>query len=562
MKRLLAFLQLMILVYALGNIYGATLKVPKKYPTIQAGIDAAGAGDTVTVAAGTYNEDIVLKSGVIVQGAGADTTTIQGTGSGPVVTAVDVDATATIDGFTITGGGNSFYSGGITCDSSSPTISNTIISNNSGYGISCMFDSTAQIISNKIIDNDGGIGCILSSPTILNNVIKNNSTEWGAGGIACGVASSPSITDNVIIDNTSIHGTGGIACDVGTTPVIMGNTIQGNSVILSGVGGISCYRAGPRIINNEINANLSLGRGGGIAVDVHSWPEISGNRIVGNLAQSGGGIGGWNASPATITNNIIINNESLEGGGIYGAYTSMLITNNVIVGNRASVGGGVYFYYAGSVTNSIVWGNGDDLYGYPSITSTYSCIEDGDAGEGNISLAPLFVDAANGDYRLQALSPCIDTGKNLAYLPATDLLGNTRIVDGDGDSIFIVDMGPYEYAPQIIVEIDIKPGSAVNPVNLRSNGMMTVALLTTDDFDAWTADITTILFGPNGASPVHISSDDVDGDGDLDVVFHFRQQDTGIGPDDTTATLRGRTTDSTQFAGDDIITMVAKHKIE
>jgi hypothetical protein len=68
----------------------------------------------------------------------------------------------------------------------------------------------------------------------------------------------------------------------------------------------------------------------------------------------------------------------------------------------------------------------------------------------NIDLDPRFVnvtdpDPANWDLRIQPDSPCLDTGDNLApNLPATDIIGNARVIDGDGDGNAIVDMGAYE----------------------------------------------------------------------------------------------------------------------
>jgi hypothetical protein len=68
----------------------------------------------------------------------------------------------------------------------------------------------------------------------------------------------------------------------------------------------------------------------------------------------------------------------------------------------------------------------------------------------NIDLDPRFVNAtdpdpANWDLRIQPDSPCLDTGDNLApNLPATDIIGNGRVIDGDGDGNAIVDMGAYE----------------------------------------------------------------------------------------------------------------------
>jgi hypothetical protein len=82
-------------------------------------------------------------------------------------------------------------------------------------------------------------------------------------------------------------------------------------------------------------------------------------------------------------------------------------------------------------------------------TVTHSDVQDGHSGTGNIDADPLFVDAEGGDFRLQSTSPCIDTGSNDAVPSGvtTDLDGNSRIVDGNGDTTATVDMGAYEFQP-------------------------------------------------------------------------------------------------------------------
>jgi hypothetical protein len=77
----------------------------------------------------------------------------------------------------------------------------------------------------------------------------------------------------------------------------------------------------------------------------------------------------------------------------------------------------------------------------------------------------------------------------------------------------------------VIIPIDIKPGSYPNSINLTSKGVLPVAILTTEDFDALTVDVDSIAFGDlkagGTASPVKNAEEDVDDDGDIDVILHF-----------------------------------------
>jgi|GEM_PF-823023 len=116
--------------------------------------------------------------------------------------------------------------------------------------------------------------------------------------------------------------------------------------------------------------------------------------------------------------------------------------------------------------------------------------------------------------------------------------------------------------PESAIVIDIKPDSDENSVNPRSNGVIPVALLTAStangdavDFDAWTVDPTTLAFGPGAAGIKHSSghAEDVDGDGDLDMMLHFPTQETGITCLDTELTLTGETFDGVEFTATDSI---------
>ncbi len=113
------------------------------------------------------------------------------------------------------------------------------------------------------------------------------------------------------------------------------------------------------------------------------------------------------------------------------------------------------------------------------------------------------------------------------------------------------------------VDIDIKPGSDPNSINTRSKGVVPVAILGSATLDVTTVDVTTLMFG--NASPAHDLSDsdtynehiqDVNGDGFLDLVSHYKQKDIGIACGDTEATLTGALLDGTSLAGSDSVRTV------
>lgn len=99
------------------------------------------------------------------------------------------------------------------------------------------------------------------------------------------------------------------------------------------------------------------------------------------------------------------------------------------------------------------------------------------------------------------------------------------------------------------VVIDIKPGSDENPINPKSKGRIPVAILTDANFDATTVIGDTCVFGPQEAQPSSHAIEDVDADGDLDLILHFRTQDCGLAEGDTEATLTGQTTEGIYIRG-------------
>lgn len=182
-------------------------------------------------------------------------------------------------------------------------------------------------------------------------------------------------------------------------------------------------------------------------IDVNNWsagahhPLLRNNKIYDN----GNGITNYNSNAySVICNNWIYSNAYGSGIRIYGLGSR--VYNNTIVDN---VPYGVYSAVEPNdvtITNCILYNNStSDLYG---CNATYSCISDGGAGEGNISADPNFADAVNYNFHLNHGSDCIDSGDpNIIYIDHTDIDGEDRIMDGDGDQTAIVDMGADEYNP-------------------------------------------------------------------------------------------------------------------
>ena len=118
----------------------------------------------------------------------------------------------------------------------------------------------------------------------------------------------------------------------------------------------------------------------------------------------------------------------------------------------------------------------------------------------------------------------------------------------------------------VVVDLDVKPGSDRNPVNLGAvNGVLPVAILTTPDFDARSVDHTSLTF--EGAAETHVQTrtgevrrheEDVDGDGDVDLLLHVRVGDTDLDASAVEGTLLGRTFDGTPIYGRDRVTMLSR----
>ena len=218
--------------------------------------------------------------------------------------------------------------------------------------------------------------------------------------------------DSTIIDGNQNGSVVTIYNDEDTTTVLSGFTItNGNS---NNGGGIRC-NSNP-ILKNLIIRYNSATSGGGIYCT--SNPTLENLVIRYNSAIWGGGVycGSWGN---TVLKNVIISNNTANGGGgIWGAGNSLYdsgptLINVVITSNS---GYGLDIVHSNTIIeNTIIYYNGSGSIlpaNTNSLNVSYSDIEGGHSGTGNINEPPLFCDITEADLSLAANSPCIGTGEN------------------------------------------------------------------------------------------------------------------------------------------------------
>jgi hypothetical protein len=235
---------------------------------------------------------------------------------------------------------------------------------------------------------------------------------------------------------------GGMANWYSSSPTVANCTFSDNS---AHYGGGMENAGSPTVTNCTFSSNSATTIGGGMH-NLGSSPVVTRCTFSDNSADEGGGMYNEGASPV-VTNCTFSGNSAAVGGGMKNSGSSPVVTSCTFWGNSAVYyGGGMHNYSssAQAVTNCILWGNGpDEIYNEQSDPAvTYSDIQGGYDGEGNLDEDPRFVDPDRGDFHLWPNSPCIDAADSEApYLPEYDFEGDDRILDGDRDGEAIVDMG-------------------------------------------------------------------------------------------------------------------------
>ncbi len=457
--------------------------------------------DVIYIAQGTYTGNFTYVSNEshnlsILGGYSADfnsvdvnatNTILDGDSADTVITLIasNTNTDITLNGLTFTNGNSvDLKGGGLRIETDGDTsITESIVSNNaistawgSGGGIYIYGQGDVIIKDSSVMGNVGGPGSggggvyIQGSgeTSIIDNIMSNNSVGEAGGAIGIFSTGNSLIDGNTITNNSTatgdssgFGGAGGGVYTSGSGMVTITNNIVSDNFSGSGGGGLSLNNKsdGNVIANNTISGNTANSTGGGTSLRFGSF-ELSNNVIVNNTANGngnegewgGGGIMGWYGEPIysggsdstlVLINNTIADNSAPHGGGMllwtYENTNKVTIENNIWSNTATTKANDIYLYndwnndYIPSqivFENNVFDNSGEGVYVQRVI----------DIPESNLNnIDPLFVDSANGDYRLSSDSPLIDQGVVTANVSSTDLDSNTRTVGS------AVDIGAYEY---------------------------------------------------------------------------------------------------------------------
>lgn len=319
------------------------------------------------------------------------------------------------------------------------------------------FGDAPTIMSADLAGNDGA------------GTISDNSYHLIRGG---GVSAS-AVVDGFTMTGGNANGSGnnnkggGLLTVGGASPTIRNCHIIGNRCTFGGGAGYISGNAAPSYTDVVFENNIGGAFGG--AFDMANAGSVRFDRctFIGNTASRAGAIEIFSTTGVVITNCLIIDNIATGndgGGGLWiGSGGNTQLRNLTVVGNSSTnqAQGGLRVQGASpTVANCIFWDNSgpggaqnanNQIGGTASVT--YTIVEGGFAGTGNLGTAPSFLNAAGGDYRLDVGSAGIDAGNN-ASLPGTVTLDHSSapryvddpsVVDSGSGSAPIVDIGAFEF---------------------------------------------------------------------------------------------------------------------
>jgi hypothetical protein len=292
-----------------------------------------------------------------------------------------------------------------------------------------------NVVNGTMTSDGAAIYSTGSSPTIKSCRFYNNiaSGTTRGGAIAFGLNSDGAVIDCIFDRNVARSG-GGLSATDGSDIDVIGSFFYNNNSGFDGAG---------------------------------MWTHTSTVDVESSIFayNTGGGGARFNNGECSVTNSLFFQNSARYTAGIQLSTGHLTVRNSTVADNFAteSFGGGIFMSGYGILTmsDSIVWGNDLSsiyLHEWATVDSiTYSDLEGGWMGLGNINTDPLFLDALNGNYRISALSPAVDAAIDVGVY--TDLDGNIRPFDAlwaNHGGLF--DMGAYEVVPEPSILLLIIPG--------------------------------------------------------------------------------------------------------
>jgi len=423
------------------------------YHRIQTAVGAAGAGGTVMVTNGVYDQGgamapwapesyltnrVCIANGITVQSVNGPTvTTIVGAAdrnltNGPAAVRCAYVESGVLRGFTLTGGhtldSNDFdgRGGGVLCWDTG-VVEDCVITRNSSY------------------DGGGGAACKSQGglPRLTGCTLCNNTTDGSGGGLA---SYDGEVSGCTVISNTALYG-GGAWLDY---PVVTACHFAYNYGLNNG-GGVQAS-ANSVLVNCLIESNRCDLDGGGI----EGSATLDRCVLRGNVSGQDGG--GAKSGGMLLGNTLFFGKAAgRDGGGLYlggGGLVNCTVANNA----ATNTGGGLYCSIAGAVSNTVIYFNRAGAGGANWINDggvagdiNYRCVcttpTNGlPGGQGCVARDPRFIDPVGGNYQLLYGSPCIDSGVDARAQGITnDLIGGVRPLDGNMDGLTNFDIGCYEY---------------------------------------------------------------------------------------------------------------------
>jgi parallel beta-helix repeat protein len=334
-----------------------TITVPGDFSTIQKAVDAANEGDTIKVAAGTYNENIFIrKDHIIIEGDSRDTTIINAKDTAAETLKIYNCTNVTINDVQIKGGII-----GIKAHSADVYINDSLVQENA-IGIKGQFNSTL------IIDNS----------LVKNNTDKGLQFSFGASFYAYGmqvtgnahIGIDISKNANGMIESCKISDNGEMGISASNSGSIH---IEGSELSANGFG--VSYAASGISVSHSARADIRSGtiissnNGYGIDVTHNAGARIDSVKITDNGVgdQYAGGVGIYHAGYMNIKSSEIYSNKGpgvdMTGGSTLKAEKNTRIHSNDMDGVGVYNSSNARFYSGVSITNNAGFGIQAGMFG-------------------------------------------------------------------------------------------------------------------------------------------------------------------------------------------------------